>query len=113
MAFFVVLHHPHDRSPTRWSNEWERGSVNRIRAITTTARIAEDAQAAGRVFVHRCAHGAEPAAVVCEARVVTVTPLESKRGADCLVTFETVRTLNAVPPLSPERGMNSYVARDP
>ena len=51
--------------------------------------------------------------MVCEARVVAVTPLESKRGADCLVTFETVRTLNAVPPVSPERGMNSYVARDP
>ena len=47
------------------------------------------------------------------ARVVAVTPLESKRGADCLVTFETVRTLNAVPPVSPERGMNSYVAGDP
>lgn len=113
MAYFVVLHHPNDRSPTRWSNEWERGSQNRIRTITTTAKIAEDAQAAGRVFVHRCGHGHDPAAIVCEARVVAVTPLESKRGADCLVTFETVRTMSAVPPVSPERGMNSYAASEP
>jgi hypothetical protein len=113
MAFFVVLHHPQDRSPTRWSNEWERGSLNRIRTITTTAKIAEDAQAAGRVFVHRCAYGTEPAAVVCEARVVGVAALDSKRGADCLVSFETVRTMNAIPPVSPERGVNSYVAGEP
>lgn len=52
MAFYVVLHHPDDRSPTRWSNEWVRGTTDQVRTITTTAKIAEDAQAARHVFVH-------------------------------------------------------------
>ena len=114
MAFYVVLHHPDDRSPTQWSNEWERGSKDRIKTITTTAKIAEDAQAARAVFVHRCGFGNDSPAVVCEARVLSVMPIDpKKRNSDCIVGFETLRTLRAVPPASPDRGTNSYVADAP
>ncbi len=114
MAFYVVLHHPDDRSPTQWSNEWAPGTKDRIRTITTTAKIAEDAQASGTVFVHRCGFGNDAPAVVCEARVAGVLPIEpKKRKSDCIVTFETLRTPRAVPPASPDRGTNSYVADAP
>jgi hypothetical protein len=114
MAFYVVLHHPDDRSPTRWSNEWERGSQDRIRTITTTAEIARDAQSARQVFVHRCGFGNDAPAIVSETRVAGALAIDpGKRGSDYLVTFETVRTMRAIPRVNPDRGTNSYVADAP
>lgn len=98
MAFYVVLHHPDDRSPTHWRNQWEGGSKDRIKTITTTAKIAEDAQASGTVFVHRCGFGNDAPSIVCEARVTGVMPIDpKKRKSDCIVSFETLRTMRAVP----------------
>jgi hypothetical protein len=88
MAFYVVLHHPDDRSPSRWSNDWARGSRRRIKTITTNAKIAEDAEAAGSVYVHRCGFGDDAPMIVCEAKVISVVQIDGrKRTSDCLVTL--------------------------
>jgi len=110
MAFYIVLHHPDDRSVTRWSNEWETGSSDRIRTITTTTKIAREAEKAVKVYVHRCGFTGIPPAVVCEAKVLGVVPIDR---ASCLVRFETVRTMQVTPTVSPGAGQNSYLADKP
>lgn len=114
LACFIVLHHPKDPSPTRWGNHWEPGSTDRIHTITTSAEIATEARGAGRVYVHRCGYGTDAPAIVCEARVVSAVPLDfNKRKSDWMVTFETVRTMRAVPSMTPARGTNNYTADAP
>lgn len=110
MPLYVVLHHPDDRRPSRWSNVWEPGTRDRIASITTTPVIARVALDEGRVFVHHCGHGDAPPTIVCEARVLSAAPVDRSTW---LVGFETTRTLRAVPPVSPAPGQNSYVAEAP
>lgn len=110
MPLYVVLHHPADRRPSRWSNAWEPGRPDRIASITTTPAIAQAAQDEGHVFVHRCGHGDAPPTIVCEARVLDAAPVDRHTW---LVRLETIRSLQATPPTSPSPGQNSYVAEAP
>ena len=110
MPLFVVLHHPDDRRPSRWSNAWEPGTRDRVVSITTTPVIARATMEEGHVFVHRCGYDCAPPAIVCEAKVLDGTPLDRSTW---LVRFKTIRTLRAVPPVSPAPGQNSYVAEAP
>ena len=107
MALFIVLHHRRDPAQP-WANAWH--DDDRIEAIQTTPDIAKAALAAGRVFVHRCAWGSAPAAVVCEARVLRISSLDRRSS---LVRFEALRVLSAAPPATVIRGQNSYLADAP
>jgi hypothetical protein len=110
VALYLVLHHPRDPRPSRWANAWEPGSATRVRAITTTAKIAHDAEDEGVAYIHRCAFEREAATIVAEVRFESAVAIDpDRKGSDYLVQFTTVRTMNAVPPQSPGPGTNSYV----
>ncbi len=103
LALYLVLHHPGDTSDSRWKNVWVGESG--IAAITTKPSIAREALDEGRVFIHRCAYGSEPAKVVCEARVVKADAVDATMW---LVHFETIRLVDAPPPRPAEQGLSSY-----
>lgn len=114
MALYLVLHHPHDPRPSRWTNAWEPGSTTRVQAITTTAKVARDTEDEGVAFVHRCAFDSEPAAIVAEVRFEAAVAIDPHRkGSDHLVTFTTIRTMHAEPPRAPGHGTNSYFDEPP
>lgn len=107
MALYVVLHHRLD--PVQpWANAWL--DDERIDAIQTTLAIARAAEAAGGVFVHRCAWGSKPAQIVCEARVLSVQVIDR---SSALVRFAPTRTMSAPPPITVSRGQSSYNAPAP
>lgn len=114
MALYLVLHHPRDPRPIRWANAWEPGSPSRVRAITTTAKVAHDVEEEGAAYIHRCAFERDPAAIVAEVRFESAAAIDpGRKGSDYLVQFTTIRTMNAAPPQSPGPGTNSYVAEAP
>ncbi len=114
MALYLVLHHPRDPRPSRWSNAWEPGSTTRVRAITTTAKIAGDAGEAGAAYIHRCAFDREPAAIVAEVRFESAVAIDpGRKGSDYLVHFTTTRAMASAPPQSPGPGTNSYIDEAP
>ncbi len=108
MPLYIVVRHP--RQPDQcWSNQWDPDNRG-LRAFTTPNSVASEARAVGRVYVHRCGFGSDAPAIVCEAEVTAVHAMDRR---DSLVQLRVLRTLDAVPPLSPGQGQNLYRAPAP
>jgi hypothetical protein len=108
MALYVVLHHRRDPNQP-WVNSWF--DDERIEAIQTTleiGKLCKRAQDDGDlVFVHRCGFDGDVPIVCCAARVAQSAPVD--RGTYS-VTFCGTARRSLVPPLSPARGQNFYIA---
>ena len=107
MRLYLVLHHRRDPDQP-WSNDWI--DDDRIRAITTTARVGnfceQEKQQGRAVFVHRCAYGGTAAVISCAAEVDRV----DKIGDGALVTFVNPAQMTAAPPGFPPQGTRMYTA---
>jgi hypothetical protein len=106
MALYVVVHHRRD-SKQPWANDWI--DDDRLKLIQTTVEIGNLCKQAKssrtRVFVHRCALGANPPVICCSAEVVDVNAVDKRT---MLVTFAKPEILGDQPPVSPPRGTNFY-----
>ncbi len=108
MALYVVVHHRQDTNQP-WVNSWL--DDERIEAIQTTndiGSLCQEAQLHGEpVFVHRCAWAENLPSVCCSVKVAQAVPIDRRTF---LVTFADPIPLCSVPPVSPAKGQNSYLA---
>src|SRR3954454_18826437 len=108
MCLYVVVHHLSDQHQP-WVNAWKSNEI--IEAIQTTTEIGQRcSQAKGRnerVFVHRCGWGECLPTICCSGEIESVGVIDSKTS---LVMFTNVVPLSGVPPLSPVRHQNFYLA---
>ena len=103
-AFYIVVRHRADPSQ-RYANDWR--DARTLVAFTTPKKVAKHAVESGTIFVHRCGFGEHAPAVVCEARVLSAMPIDSRES---LVQLEPLRIFEASPPATPQRGQNFYWA---
>ena len=112
MAFYIVVHHPHDPDPTKWANEWSGDEM--LRTITTPPGVANRctlARSRGeRIFVHRCGWGGFPATIRCSVKVSGIDNIDK---ATALVRFSHQEPVGKVPMVSPQQGTNCYEADPP
>ncbi len=108
MALHVIVHHQRD-TVQPWINAWL--DDQRIEAIQTTKEIGGLCQGAKergqRVFVHRCGSGELSPQIGCSAEVESVDKIDNTTA---LVWFKNPIPLNQVPPRSPNKGQNFYLA---
>ena len=105
-SLYIVVRHRKDADQP-WANQWDDDDI--LAAITTTRDLAAKlAQANGEwVFVHRCTWGSEQHRICCAVRVTDVNAID--RGS-ALVRFNSGAVVDRMPPVSPARGQNWYVA---
>lgn len=108
MKKYLVVHHRKDTHQP-WTNSWL--DDQRLEAIQTTKQVAElcqDALSSDEViYVHRCASSMGPPSICCALKVWTVQHIAS---SNWLVRFKDQQPLNAMPPVQPRPGQNSYFA---
>lgn len=108
MNTYLVVHHKLDKNQP-WVNSWL--DDNRLEAIQTNGRVADECFAAYRdghpIFVHRCALGSISPTICCSASVTSVQKIDKKTW---LVTFSNQQILGGIlPPVQPMPGQNFYV----
>ena len=112
MAFYIVVHHPDDPSPTRWANDWDDEGL--LRAITTPRVVAARCSLARdqgeRLFVHRCAWGGVPPIICCSVQVSEIQNIDRDTA---LVRFSEAKCVDAEPLMPAHQGQNSYDAPPP
>lgn len=108
MALYVVVHHHRDASQP-WANSWL--DDQRLHAITTTREIgrlcAQALRQNDRVYVHRCACGANIPTICCSVSVQRVSNIDHSTD---LVEFDNpIPFNNRPPPVQPTQGQNFYI----
>lgn len=107
MAFYIVVRHP--AAPQTYANDWDPARPWALRTFMTPKHVADKAVGMGTIFVHRCGHGSEPPAIVCEARVLST----ERFGREAMVSLQPIRPVSAPPPVTPGPGTNCYTAAAP